>query len=74
MIGKYNICNRDSGFDLGIFEADSPEAALDAMARDAGYANYRDACSITLDTPTDAELDEEVERCRAQMSVVYVGE
>lgn len=68
---KYQIGNKQ-GADLGIYEGDTPDAALDAMARDAGYADYRDACSITLTDATDDELDAEVERCRAQMYVVPV--
>lgn len=43
---KYSISNQTSGADLGIYEADSPEAALDIMARDAGYKDYADCCSV----------------------------
>lgn len=67
---KYSISNRDSGMDLGVYEAESADEALDAMARDAGYRDYRDACSITLSNATTAELDAEVERCREQMIVI----
>ena len=68
---KFSIGNRQ-GADLGIYEAETEAAALDVMARDAGYSDYRDACSITLTSPTEAQLDAEVERCRAQMYVVEI--
>ena len=32
-----------AGVDMGIYEATSPEDALDAMARDAGYQSQADA-------------------------------
>lgn len=37
---RYQITNTASGAYLGEYEADSEDAALDAMARDAGYADY----------------------------------
>jgi hypothetical protein len=39
----WNIGNKLSGMDLGVYEGDTPEEALDALARDAGYRDYSDA-------------------------------
>lgn len=58
----YRIHNRTSGQVLGIFDAPSPQAALDALARDAGYrdaahatevAGTADLCVTEVDDPTD---------------------
>jgi hypothetical protein len=72
MTKQFEIANTHSGLVLGVYEGETADDALDAMARDAGYQDYRDACSITLTKYTDEELDAEVDRCRAQMSVVEV--
>ena len=42
----YRIENTASGIILGDYEADSKHAALDAMARDAGYADYAEAQEV----------------------------
>ncbi len=65
---KFNICNKQSGVDLGDYEGSNEAAALDAMAKDAGYKNFRASCSIS--DPKD--LDEEVERQMADLIVTKV--
>ncbi len=40
----YTITNILSGIVLGDYDAHDEQGALDAMARDAGYVDYTDAC------------------------------
>ena len=64
----FEVSSKVSGMFLGTYDADDADAALDASAKDAGYADFRAACAIT--DPED--LDAEVEKCMAEMSVVEV--
>jgi hypothetical protein len=41
---SYTISNAISGMVLGIYEGTSRDDALDTLARDAGYADFFDAC------------------------------
>ena len=49
----YSITSRTSGYHIGTYDADSREAALDAMSREAGYANHAEACEVTGDVDLD---------------------
>ena len=61
----YRIQNTISGADLGIYEAADEDGALDAMARDAGYADYAAACD---EVPVaDGEID--VTEIDAEMTI-----
>ena len=44
---KYEISNSTSGLVLGTYDGTDEGAALDALARDAGYESYSDACSVS---------------------------
>ena len=43
MMRKWRVGNATSGADLGIFEGETEQDALDAMAREAGYADYAES-------------------------------
>ncbi len=65
---NFNICVKTSGVDLGDYEGTTEAEAIDAMAKDQGYKDFRAMCSIT--DPKD--LDDEVERQRADLIVTKV--
>jgi hypothetical protein len=41
---SYTISNAISGLVLGVYQGTSKDDALDTLARDAGYADFFDAC------------------------------
>jgi len=45
-MSKYEIENTISGVVFGVYEGNSENEALDAMARDAGYADYAECCEV----------------------------
>lgn len=54
---SYTITNRISGLCLGTYEGATPQEAIEAMRRDAGYADQ--AVADTLGTTAEA-LDAEL--------------
>lgn len=46
MTRRYRITNTRTGVDLGVYSADDEQGALDAMSREAGYADHADACAV----------------------------
>lgn len=48
----------NQGVDMGAFEAESPEGALEAMSRDAGYKSYADGCNAVGASTDDWTTDE----------------
>ena len=56
---KYSITSRFSGFYLGTYPGATPAAALDAMAREAGYQDYARCCEVTGEDASDLLVEEE---------------
>lgn len=48
---KYQIVNTLSGHDFGTFDADTEMEALEALARDAGYASHEEAQQVAPISP-----------------------
>lgn len=48
---KYIVVAKSSGARLGVYSGESPESALNSMARDAGYRDYKDACEVSGEDP-----------------------
>ena len=57
---EYRITNRISGHDLGVYPGETEDDAIEAMARDAGYADYADL------------LERVVGACRAELAIEEV--
>lgn len=53
----YSITNTISGQHLGVYEADSEQGALDAMARDAGYADDAAMCRAVPRGPRELDIE-----------------
>lgn len=72
-MGEFQISSVVSGMILGVYTAESEEGALDAMARDAGYADYRESVLIAkTGYESSDEIDEMVRKARAEMAVERV--
>jgi len=54
----YSISSSTSGATLGVYLAQSPAAALDAMAQDAGYRDAADAAQATGDDGAHLVVEE----------------
>lgn len=52
-MARYQLTNRTSGLDLGTYEGATAYDAIEAMHRDAGYADI-DAAAETLGTTAEA--------------------
>lgn len=58
MSKSFRIENSKSGADLGVYEGETAADALDAMARDAGYADYQHCAETTGSDESDLIITE----------------
>ena len=54
---RWTIANKTSGQGLGTYKGATRDAALNALAKDAGYKNYREACKASNVTVKEALAD-----------------
>ena len=64
-MGFYTIYNTISGEHIGVFQADSEAGALDALAREAGYADH----AAALEAAPVAEGELSVERAEGSCTL-----
>jgi hypothetical protein len=43
---SFRVHNPQTGHEFGIYEGETADDALDAMANDAGYPDYATACEV----------------------------
>ena len=55
---NFSISNQTSGADLGVWEGETPEDALEALSREAGYRSYAEACEVTTGYADDLAIVE----------------
>lgn len=56
IMNRYQIENTVSGVILGVYEGETPEQALDAMARDAGYTDHAEAETVAPTVPGELRV------------------
>lgn len=61
-MAQWRISNTDSGAELGTYEGETADEALDTMAREAGYESHAAACEAVGDDGVHVEAVEP-ERC-----------